>query len=297
MVSSAATPPPTITTLSGCPALRLRALSSPIQAPLVEDPPRHPRERERPTAYATDVQDTEALDRWATPTRPTRVRGPWAWDCGWRVGSRGGGEATPFGASSLRGRARAAGDGARRRTRLPAVARAPRAHQRRCARCPQGQSLESDASNRRGCKTPPVIVVGIDGSAGSRAALQFAAEEAGLRQTNLKVVSAWHVPAGVYMQPTYVDLDLDTLRQGAREIAEQQVVDVMGAGRAKTVEVVIREGNAAEALLEESREAEMLVVGSRGHGGFAGLLLGSVSQQCTAHASCPVVVVRDNATG
>lgn len=157
-------------------------------------------------------------------------------------------------------------------------------------------SEPADASNRRGCKTPTVIVVGIDGSAGSRTALQFAAEEAGLRQTKLKVVSAWHVPAGVYMQPTYMDLDLDRLRQSAGDIAEQQVVDVMGTERAKTVEVVIREGNAAEALLEESYEAEMLVVGSRGHGGFAGLLLGSVSQQCAAHASCPVVVVHDNGT-
>ena len=98
------------------------------------------------------------------------------------------------------------------------------------------------------------------------------------------------------MQPTYMDLDLDTLRQGAGDIAEQQVVDVMGAERANAVEVVIREGNAAQALLAESHGAEMLVVGSRGHGGFAGLLLGSVSQQCTAHASCPVVVVRDSGT-
>ena len=127
--------------------------------------------------------------------------------------------------------------------------------------------------------------------------MQFAAEEAGLRQTKLKVVSAWHVPEGVYMQPTYMDLDLDTLRRGAGDMAEQQVVDVMGAERAKAVEVVIREGNAAQALLAESHEAEMLVVGSRGHGGFAGLLLGSVSQQCAAHASCPVVVVRDSGTG
>ncbi len=139
-----------------------------------------------------------------------------------------------------------------------------------------------------------MIVVGIDGSAGSRAALRFAAEEAALRQTKLKVVSAWQVPSGVYMQPTYVELDLDVLRQAAGDVAERQVVDVMGAERAKGVEVVMQEGNAAQVLLAESREAEMLVVGSRGHGGFAGLLLGSVSQQCAAHASCPVVVVRDH---
>ena len=139
-----------------------------------------------------------------------------------------------------------------------------------------------------------MIVVGIDGSAGSRTALRFAVEEAGLRQTKVKVVSAWNVPSGVYMQPTYVELDLDVLQQAASDVAKQQVVDVMGAERAKDVDVVMREGNAAQALLEESHDAEMLVVGSRGHGGFTGLLLGSVSQQCAAHASCPVVVVRDH---
>ncbi|MFL6049843.1 MAG: universal stress protein, partial [Gaiellales bacterium] len=77
-------------------------------------------------------------------------------------------------------------------------------------------------------------------------------------------------------------------------IAHQELVEVLGADRAGAIEVAVRDGNAAEALLEESREAEMLVVGSRGHGGFAGLLLGSVSQQCAAHATCPVVVVREH---
>lgn len=138
-----------------------------------------------------------------------------------------------------------------------------------------------------------MIVVGIDGSAGSRAALRFAAEESVLRQATLKVVSAWHVPTGLYTAPTYIDLDLDALRQGAVDVAKQEIVQVLGADRASTIDIVAREGNAAQALLEESREAELLVVGSRGHGGFAGLLLGSVSQQCTAHAVCPVVVVHD----
>jgi nucleotide-binding universal stress UspA family protein len=139
-----------------------------------------------------------------------------------------------------------------------------------------------------------MIVVGIDGSAGSKAALRFAAKEAELRGTALKVVSAWHVPAGLYSAPTYVELDLDSLRQSAVDVAKQEIVDVLGADRASGIDIVTHEGNAAQALLEESREAELLVVGSRGHGGFAGLLLGSVSQQCTAHAVCPVVVVHDH---
>lgn len=140
-----------------------------------------------------------------------------------------------------------------------------------------------------------MIVVGIDGSAGSRAALQFAADEASLRQTELRVVSAWRVPTGIYMPPTYMDLDLDAFRQTTSDIAEREVVDVLGPERATTVGVVIHEGSPAEVLIAESRRADLLVVGSRGHGGFAGLLLGSVSQHCVAHSHCPVVVVRGHA--
>jgi nucleotide-binding universal stress UspA family protein len=142
-----------------------------------------------------------------------------------------------------------------------------------------------------------MIVVGIDGSAGSKAALRFAAQESDLRKTTLKVVSAWHLPTGLYTASTYVNLDLDALEKDAAGVADQQLVEVLGADRASAVDVVIRQGNAAEALLDESQEAEMLVVGSRGHGGFAGLLLGSISQQCAAHATCPVVVVRDHHPG
>jgi nucleotide-binding universal stress UspA family protein len=141
-----------------------------------------------------------------------------------------------------------------------------------------------------------MIVVGIDGSDGARTALRFAADEASIRRTQLRVVSAWHVPTGVYMPPTYMDLDLDAYRQTASDVAERQVVDVLGPERATTVDVVIHEGGPAEVLIAESREAELLVVGSRGHGGFAGLLLGSVSQHCAAHAHCPVVVVRGPGT-
>ena len=86
----------------------------------------------------------------------------------------------------------------------------------------------------------------------------------------------------------------DEFRQAAVDVAERELVEVLGADRASAVDVVTRQGNAAEVLLAESREAEMLVVGSRGLGGFAGLLLGSVSHQCAAHATCPVVVVRDH---
>ena len=66
-----------------------------------------------------------------------------------------------------------------------------------------------------------------------------------LRQDHPQVVSAWHVPTGLYTAPTYVDLDLDVLRQGAVDVAKQEIVQVLGADRARTIDVVTREGNAA----------------------------------------------------
>src|SRR3954453_2076047 len=103
------------------------------------------------------------------------------------------------------------------------------------------------------CEAWRMIIVGIDGSDGAQAALRFAADEATLRQTELRVVSAWHVPSGVYMPPSYMGLDLDAFRQTTSEIAEQQVVDVLEAERAPAVDVVIHEGSPAEVLIAESR--------------------------------------------
>lgn len=137
-----------------------------------------------------------------------------------------------------------------------------------------------------------MIVVGVDGSSGSEAALRFAAREADLRRTRLRVVSAWHVPGGMYaggFVPTVESMDYGAWQ---REIAERQVSDVLGADRAANVELVITNGSPAAVLRDESEHAELIVVGSRGHGGFSGLLLGSVSQQCAAHAHCPVTIVR-----
>jgi nucleotide-binding universal stress UspA family protein len=129
--------------------------------------------------------------------------------------------------------------------------------------------------------TQRMIVVGIDGSKGSEAALQFASAEAELRDVPLRVVSAWYVPT----------VDSVDYASWQRETAERQLNDLLGADRAAATELVVTEGSPAAVLRDESESAELLVVGSRGHGGFAGLLLGSVSQQCAAHAHCPVVIV------
>jgi nucleotide-binding universal stress UspA family protein len=141
------------------------------------------------------------------------------------------------------------------------------------------------------------VVVGIDGSSSSQAALRFAAEEARLHGADLRVVSAWSMPVAVYPAVNYIStVDIDTLSRYARDIAEKEIDDVLGQDNDVSVDLVVREGSAPAVLLEESRDAAMLVLGSRGHGGFVGLLLGSASQQCAAHARCPVTIVHEPAS-
>jgi nucleotide-binding universal stress UspA family protein len=135
------------------------------------------------------------------------------------------------------------------------------------------------------------IVVGVDGSPGAHDALDFALREARLRDADVRVVAAWSVPAAVYAE-TYglggPEL-LSELEQGARHNAARALEDADADGVQTTT--VVREGNPAHVLLKEAGDADLLVVGSRGLGGFRGLLLGSVSQQCAHHAPCPLVVV------
>jgi len=139
-----------------------------------------------------------------------------------------------------------------------------------------------------------VIVVGVDGSEPSKAALRWALEEARLRGATLRAVHAWAVPAvyvhGSAFPPELVDRDL--IRERAEESLDAVVTEVAGASPAVAIEPATGEGPPGRVLVEAARDADLLVVGSRGHGGFAGLLLGSVSQQCAQHAECAVVIVR-----
>jgi nucleotide-binding universal stress UspA family protein len=140
-----------------------------------------------------------------------------------------------------------------------------------------------------------MIVVGVDHSAGAKAALRFAVGEAELRQASLRVVHAWqfgYVGAS-FLPGSYPGLgdELDGLR-GAAEAALDATLQEVGSGTGGVeIERRVVEGAAAAVLVDESRGAELLVVGSRGLGGFSGLLLGSVSQQCAHHATCPIVIV------
>lgn len=141
-----------------------------------------------------------------------------------------------------------------------------------------------------------VIVVGVDHSEGAKAALRFAVGEAKLRHASLRVVHAWqlgYVAAG-FIPGSYPELgdELEELRDAAEAALEATLHEIVPATGAVEIERRVVEGAAAAVLVDESRDAELLVVGSRGLGGFSGLLLGSVSQQCAHHATCPVVIVR-----
>ena len=145
-----------------------------------------------------------------------------------------------------------------------------------------------------------MIVVGVDGSDGGAAALEFAAAEAALRQTRLRIVSAWEVPTAAYgggFAPPIDPATWDAFRVRAEQVAEDASAVVKKHQPSVDVEALAVAGQAAVALLEQSTEAELIVVGRRGLGGFTRLLLGSVSQQVVQHATCPVVVVNQPATG
>ena len=136
------------------------------------------------------------------------------------------------------------------------------------------------------------IVVGVDGSPGGMAALRFAADEARLRGAELHVVSAWDVPALAYEtgigQPM---LDVSEFERHAETTARDTLAEAAPELHDLDVATVHRQGHAAEVLVAEAADADLLVVGSRGLGGFRGLVLGSVSQQCAHQAPCPVVIV------
>jgi nucleotide-binding universal stress UspA family protein len=140
----------------------------------------------------------------------------------------------------------------------------------------------------------PRIVVGIDGSDHSKQAMRWALEEARLRRASLRVVYAWLMPiyaTGYGFAPGAL-FDPAALGEAASEHLDKIVDEVLGDAKDVAVERKAIEGTAAQVLVDEADGADLLVVGSRGHGGFAGLLLGSVSQQCAHHAPCPVVIIR-----
>jgi nucleotide-binding universal stress UspA family protein len=141
-----------------------------------------------------------------------------------------------------------------------------------------------------------VIVVGVDHSDGAKAALAFAHKEASLRNATLRAVHAWQIGnigyTGFEGAVPALGGDISELRAAAAAALDATVREALPSPGDVKIEQRVVEGTAGAALVDESRQADLLVVGSRGHGGFAQLLLGSVSQQCAHHAACPVVIVR-----
>jgi len=143
-------------------------------------------------------------------------------------------------------------------------------------------------------KEQPRIVVGVDGFESSKAALRWAIRQARLTGAVVEAVTAWQIPAGSGWIPTpdLPDYQGDAFAVLSEELAEVRTVD-------HEVQICPRvvEGRAGEVLVDVAEGADLVVLGSQGHGGLAGALLGSVGQYCVHHAPCPVVIMRGKYEG
>lgn len=152
--------------------------------------------------------------------------------------------------------------------------------------------------------TAPAVVVGVDGSTGAREALRWALSEGRLRNAPVRVVHAWtfgYIGSSVEGFPYWEDpispysggagIELSHLHSAAEDLLERSLAEVGDEIEGVEIERLVLQGAAAAILVSAVAPGDLLVVGSRGHGGFVGLLLGSVGQQCVHHAPCPVVVV------
>lgn len=137
------------------------------------------------------------------------------------------------------------------------------------------------------------VVVGDDGSPAAEVALRYALDEARRRNTDLHVIRAWRIPTALGARPPagYVPT-LSELESATREDLQARVDRVLGDPGDVKLHVHTVYASAARALISASESADVVVVGSRGLGGFSSLLLGSVADQCTRHCVSPVVVVR-----
>lgn len=141
----------------------------------------------------------------------------------------------------------------------------------------------------------PGIIVGIDGSDNAQKALEWAMREAVIRRIPLTVFTVYPVAIGAWgLRPISYPQDQEEqerVRRAAEEAVEKATSQLEAGSRPESVTVSAVSGTAAEELINASRDADLLVVGSRGFGGFARLMMGSVSTQVAHHALCPVVIV------
>jgi nucleotide-binding universal stress UspA family protein len=158
---------------------------------------------------------------------------------------------------------------------------------------PKGKAEERQMSGQEH-HTGPRIVAGVDGSPSSVGALRWAVRQAALTGAAVDAVIGWHYPvaaSGYGWAPTGWDEGFDFKENAGKTLADA-ISNAVDPGSDVRVRARVVEGNPAQVLLDASDCADLLVVGSRGHGGFAEALLGSVSQHCVHHAHCPVVVIR-----
>ncbi|HUL24893.1 MAG TPA: universal stress protein [Streptosporangiaceae bacterium] len=145
----------------------------------------------------------------------------------------------------------------------------------------------------------PPVVVGVDGSAGSVAALRWAARYGAAVGAPVRAVLAWHYPTAAAQPPVGHAPEAINEEVEGEEAATLREAIAKAAADAPDAHIngEVRYGHPAEVLVDESSRADLLVVGRRGHGGFLGMHLGSVSQHCVNTAQCPVVVIRTREGG
>jgi nucleotide-binding universal stress UspA family protein len=139
------------------------------------------------------------------------------------------------------------------------------------------------------------VVVGVDGSDSALQAVRWAASEAVRRNRPLRLVAAvpWMTYQPIGMPPLGKEYDRQLMVKRAHEFLDVAAIEASAGEATAVVDREVAGGEAVPALAREAEDAELLVLGSRGHGGFAGLLLGSVGVSMAAQAACPVVIVRE----
>jgi len=135
------------------------------------------------------------------------------------------------------------------------------------------------------------IVVAVDGSPGAAVALDFAIDEAVLRGSKLRLVSAWEIPPAVLASVVAGKEFYEDFRENAVRVVKEAAAYVEKRAPQLEHEEVVAEGQASKVILDNAKDAELLVIGRRGHGTFREMLLGSITRQVTVYAKCPVVVV------
>jgi nucleotide-binding universal stress UspA family protein len=140
----------------------------------------------------------------------------------------------------------------------------------------------------------PKIIVGVDGSDGSKTALRWAIAQAQVTGATVEAVAAWQDP--VIYGPSYGFVpmpypDGGSVQAITEKVLADTVAEIAGTDSQAQIHTRVMHGHPAQVLMDAAGGAQMLVVGSRGHGTFAGILLGSVSQHCVQHAPCPVTVI------